>query len=320
VSEQLSCSQVSLAVHEPLIGSAPVAQCWIVIEQPGPWGSKALTDSYLDPHVGAALASQSAGTGTSILLARNPRRPGRELTERTVWVAHTAPGDCWLRQGTVTDVADILSWDFAALAAGQMPKFGSKVLTSPLFVCTQSGRDRCCAVHGRELYAQVMAEISGDDADRVWECSHLGGHRFAPTALLLPSGAMFGRLDSAAAVSLAKAALSPQVMSRCYRGRTAFPQPLQTAEAFVRTLIGETARDCLDALWVIDNRAVPVRPGVTMDNLAQLLAEVRHTDGRAWRVTVRSQPLPDRIESCGKDPVPGHFWSAIDVATAPPWR
>jgi hypothetical protein len=33
-----ACSDISSALSEPLAGTAPEAACWVVLEQPGPWG------------------------------------------------------------------------------------------------------------------------------------------------------------------------------------------------------------------------------------------------------------------------------------------
>ena len=41
----------------------------------------------------------------------------------------------------------------------------------------------------------VTAALARVFPDEVWECTHLGGHRFAPTALVLPTGYSYGRLD-----------------------------------------------------------------------------------------------------------------------------
>ena len=40
----LACTAQSLAVDEPLAGTAPVVSCYIVIEQPGAWGREALLE------------------------------------------------------------------------------------------------------------------------------------------------------------------------------------------------------------------------------------------------------------------------------------
>jgi hypothetical protein len=64
-----------------------------------------------------------------------------------------------------------------------------------------------------------------------------------------------------------------------------------------------------------------VAPGVDLSSLAALLTEVRHEDGRAWRVRVREQPLDrPRRESCGREQVPGTAWHADAVEPWPDWR
>ena len=315
-----ACSVGSLAIDEPLPGTAPAAQCWVIIEQPGPWGSRALLDSTLDTILGQQLIERAEGTGTSLLLARHPDRTDRTLTEHNVWVVHTSPGDSWMRHGILRDLTEIATWDFAAMAQGQLPPVGIKLVDPTMFICTHSGRDACCAVHGRALLSAVHSALPPEDRASVWECSHLGGHRFAPTALTIPSGAVWGRLTLERALEIHGSAFAREITTDSYRGRSAWPQPLQSAEAHVRQVTGERSENALDVLWVTDDRAIPVRPGVRFENLAQLMAEVRHQDGRSWRVMVRTQEVEDRAESCGKDPVSGIAWVPIAMTESARWR
>ena len=315
-----SCSQESLDVDERLAGTAQVAQCWVIIEQPGPWGSQALLDSTIDPVLGQQLIERAEGTGTSILLARHPDRTDRTLAEHNVWVVHTSPGDCWMRHGLIRDLTELATWDYSAMAQGQLPPIGTKVADPTMFICTHSGRDACCAIHGRALISAVHEALPHEVRTSVWECSHLGGHRFAPTALTIPSGAVWGRLSVDRALEIHADAMARTITTDSYRGRSAWPAPLQVAEAQVRGAIGEVSENALDVLWVIDDRAMPVRPGVRFENLAQLMAEVRHRDGRAWRVTVRTQEIAPRSESCGKDAVPGTGWVSVEMTPWPNWR
>ena len=307
------------AAAEPLTATAPPATAWLVLEQPGPWGRDAVSDSHLPDALAAHLQS-AKGTGVSVLLARHPDRPERSASEgRHVWFASTAPGHSWMREAVLTDDAALLECDFAAIASGSLPAIGSGSTTPLLLVCTHSGRDACCAVHGRALVTSLMS--AGADRSRLWECSHLGGHRFAPTALSLPTGTVFGRLDLDSAQQVMDDAARGQLHLAHYRGRSAFPQALQAAEIKVREVEGITDASALDVLWVRNGRAIPVPPGATLDNLASLLAEVRHMDGRSWHVPVRHLPLPRaRMESCGKDPVEGAAWVGVSCIPIDPWR
>lgn len=49
-------------------------------------------------------------------------------------------------------------------------------------------------MNGRGLVAGLLSRLEVDARDRVWECSHLGGHRFSPTVLSSPVSAVYGRL------------------------------------------------------------------------------------------------------------------------------
>jgi hypothetical protein len=307
------------AVSEPLAATAPVAAAYVVIEQPGPWGRNAVLDSRLPVNVAEHLAT-AKGSGTTVLLARHADRPERAADgSRNVWLAFTAPGSVRMRHSDRVSDDELMALNFTDLAANALPAIGIRTEASPLFICTHSGRDRCCAIHGRALMGDVLKRYS--QRSRVWECSHLGGHRFAPTALSLPTGTTYGRLNLDQTLELLDATESGYIALSHFRGRSAFPAPFQAAEIAVRSHHHITHVDALDVLWVREDRAIPVQAGIALDTIASALAEVRHVDGRAWRVSVRQLPLPDeRLESCGGEPIEGSSWVAGTVQDCNRWR
>ncbi|MCU0266029.1 MAG: sucrase ferredoxin [Actinomycetia bacterium] len=274
----LRCSAVARAGGEPLAGTAPHARAWVALEQPGPWGPQALTSSHLDAAVGAALVQRTAGLPVTVVLIR---RPGRHADHRlpgprTVLVAHSGPASSWLERGTIEDPAVLLDLDLVALADGARAGLGPLEAEPVLLVCTNSRRDTCCALHGRPAVDELAAARPG----RVWESSHLGGHRFAPTVLSLPDGFVYGG-PRAATLGL----------GAC-RGRSALPPPAQAAELAVLLALGSAPRP----LTVED--AGPGRLVV-------------HDAGHAWPVRVHTEALASRPESCGKPPVPGLTHRAV---------
>jgi hypothetical protein len=271
------CAAISAALDEPQAGTASTASAWICLEQPGPWGRDALTDSRLDPDLGAELGRRAAHAGARVLLIRRPgRHPDTDAPTRRVYIAATTPGAARLERADVRP-EDLLELDFAALAAGRPTGFGTPVADPLLLVCANSRRDTCCALLGRPLAHELAA---ARPADTVWECSHTGGHRFAPTAVLLPTGYTYGRLDTAFAARLLDEAAAGRVVAERCRGRSAFSPAGQVAELAVRELTGE-GRDTLTA-----------DPAGT----------VRHADGRSWRVRLGTRTLPARPASCGAEP------------------
>src|SRR6185312_1871161 len=149
----------------------------------------------------------------------------------------------------------------------QLP--GRPVPDPLLLVCTHGRRDRCCALDGRAL---VKALVEAGEPD-VWESTHLGGHRFAPTALVLPTGYLYGRLDVGGAVAAHKAAAVGEVEPALCRGRSTWTQPGQVAELAVRAETGLRGANVLQVEPAPDDAAAPVR-----------YVTVSHTDGRRWRV------------------------------------
>ncbi|MFI6207603.1 sucrase ferredoxin [Streptomyces sp. NPDC051041] len=286
-----TCSTVSQDLDEPLAGTAATARTWLLLEQPGPWGAKALTASHLDPVLGRALEAAAKGTGVRIALIR---RPGRHAdcgapAERRVYAAHTVAGNAWLHGATVTDPGRLLDLDFAALGSGDHRTFGSVLRGAPhtgdplALVCTNGKRDRCCALLGRPL----AAELAASGFQGVWEVTHLGGHRFSPTLLVLPYGYAYGRVGAPAVKEILHEVREGRIVVAGCRGNSAWERPGQAAELAVRTASGE---DGAETLGVVRTDGAAPRWEVT----------VAHTDGRHWRVVVaQGRSRPPRPESCG---------------------
>jgi hypothetical protein len=276
------CTDSSAAADEPLIGSAPDAVAWVCLEQPGPWGRKAFTDSHLDPELGAAIEHAAGAAGVRPALIRRPGRHADAAGAHTVLVAFTHPTGSWMLTGTVADPTALTGLDWDAVARGDrdavrasLPALGPS--SEPqLLVCTNGTRDTCCALLGRPV-----ALAAADAAPRrVWEVTHTSGHRFAPTTVLLPSGYLHGRLLDATPVL--HAADAGELALDGLRGRSTWPAPAQAAEELVRRSHGITGIDVL---------TVSPAGGDWL---------VTHVDGRAWTVAVTTKVEGERAESCGK--------------------
>ncbi len=277
-----TCSELARTLHEPLAGTAPTATAWVAIEQAGPWGPQALTSSHLDAGLGADLSTGSADLPVTVVLVR---RPGRHADDhrthgpRSVYIAYTGHEAPWLVHAMVRDPRVLLDLDLAAVARGERPGLGQLDHEPLVLVCTNAKRDLCCALLGRPTAAAMEADRPG----RVWESSHLGGHRLAPTVLSLPDGYVYGG-DHAASMTVAAA-----------RGRSSLGRAAQSAELAALVALGAATPRALDvrrgdgAHWVVTD---PV-------------------DGRELPVRVDERPLmPPRKESCLKGPVSSVSYAA----------
>lgn len=282
-------------------GTAAGAVFFVVLEQSGPWGRVAARESHLGADLGGELDSRCADAGGRFMLIRRPSGHPDHDGPRRVLVAHAGvrADDAWMLSADVARPGDLLELDWSALARGHRALVraslpGAEDAPPHLLICTNGRRDVCCAVRGRPLAAAAARIASG----RVWEVSHTGGHRFAPTAVLLPWGQGFARLDETTAGWVLDASDTGHVPRELLgathdRGRSPLPAPAQCAESHVRALIEETR---LGALRAVPSDADGDDPVI----------EVAHEDGRSWRVRVQRRLTGTRRpESCGK--------AAIDV-------
>ena len=211
------CSDAARLRADPLAGSAPPARRWLLLEHPGPWRTDAIAGAGINPDVLSTLVDR-AGLATRILLVRRPGRIDRRAARRWILTAldSTTTTGRWRTDHDLLDAADALS----AASQGQMETSEHLII-----VCTHGVHDVCCALRGRP----VALELASRWPDLVWECSHIGGDRFAPNVVLLPDGFYYGNLDPASAVDTVEAHLACTVLPDRLRGMARYLPPVQAA-------------------------------------------------------------------------------------------
>lgn len=267
---------------EPLDGTAPRALWWWLIEAPGPWGAKAPSTSAV-PGVRDLTSEDSR----RVLLVRPTRRDSR----------YQGPGvRIWVVAGTgglpvahdVPDPTDLIDW------APSGPIAGDRTPPLPdiprLLVCTNAARDACCGVTGRALLRHVGAQPG------LWECSHLGGHRFAPTALDATRGLVYGRLTAPAVVQALDPESTGAELLPLVRGCPALTPAEQVAQREVWHRTGQRPR------------SVAARTDEVVD--------VVTGDDTAWIVNLATAPLAERPVSCGATPEAGTAHVVVSVTPA----
>ena len=319
-----ACSVVWDNAQASTLGTAPAARFWLALEQNGPWGAKAATQSHLDPDLGQTLDRMCQDAAGRFILIRRPGehsdlRDGhlQKVHTQRVYLAGGLAGRPWLLQADLYDPARLerlARLPVSTLHRGPLGSTGIEQIRdalpelgpSPgpmLMICANSSRDVCCSVRGRPVAVESGSQRPG----QVWECSHTGGHRFAPTGVLLPHGQAFGRLSAGSAVAVVDAAMRDEVPTELLgatydRGRSNLTAPGQAAESIVRQHIQEPGLLAL---------STTVTPRPAQENAWQ--CRVSHVDGRHWDVVVmRGRSGADLPESCGKEPVPTWQWSVVN--------
>jgi hypothetical protein len=236
VAERFRCALHALADAEPVHGTASTVRRWLLREQPGPWGVDALVDSRLPPAVGAELRRRARQVRARPVLIRRPAR-SRLDRPRQVFVAASCGPRPWVERHILDHPAQVLDLDLGPLGADQPT--GGQPLDRPLYlICTNGRHDACCAEFGRPLAAALAAARP----EETWECSHIGGDRFAGNLVALPAGHYFGRVDPDRAIDLVAALEGGVLDLQRYRGRSCYPFAVQAAEWLVR------ARERLDRI------------------------------------------------------------------------
>lgn len=223
------CSDLSRGYAEKTFGTASVGDLWLLIEYPFPWGTKALHESALSQAVKAHLTRVVKTTPRSRLLfiKRERRRPLDGLTVFVVRCREHKPSITRLR---INDYEQLLDIDLPLIAAG-VPSIDAGDSDHPLYlVCTHGKRDKCCAKFGYPLY-KSLSSLSAS----VWQCSHVGGDRFAANLVCFPHGLFYAHVTEETSRHMIEEYEAGRVVLDKYRGRACYQYPVQAAEYFIRT-------------------------------------------------------------------------------------
>jgi hypothetical protein len=221
-SSQPFCSEISRENDEPLGGTASRIDYWLLVEYRGLWSHDALAGSGLSDQVKARLGDLvSARRRTRLLLIRRPDR--RHHEGFAVYVADSRQGEERLAGLEVGEHEELRRID---------PFEAAEPIHEPLFlVCTHGKHDRCCARFGRPLWEGVSEQL---DESSAWQCTHVGGDRFAGNLVALPHGVYYGRVDRDDVANVLDHHLSGQLALDHYRGRSCWPFAVQAAERRIR--------------------------------------------------------------------------------------
>jgi hypothetical protein len=223
------CSARAREVSESLAATASSGQRWLLLEVAGAWGPNAFRDSpVLDPALGARIERRASAAGFRLVAIRRPGRARHESGVRWRWARiDSRPGRESIAWGEATGSADYLTVPF------EQP--GTRSDSIAIAVCAHGRHDQCCATRGRS----VAARLRVSDPEAVWECSHIGGDRFAATMLLLPHGINYGWADTLGAQHMVDEYRAGRVVLAGLRGRSAFSFLEQTAQDAARRTFGD---------------------------------------------------------------------------------
>lgn len=263
------CANSARVRGDSMAGTAAPGLVWVLIEHRGGWPPQGFDGLDLEAGTKALVSSAARTAGARVLLVRKPGPRPRHGPKRWAVLRYHSSGayqqlwGSWEQDG---DLAGIVS----ALASP-----GNPGLPPVILICAHGRHDPCCAVRGRPV-GRALSELW---PELVWECSHVGGDRFAANAVVAPDGVYYGGLDVESSVATIKSHLAGRIYAGYLRGYTDLSPPQQAAIAAVLGRFGPAGRH--------DYQVTE-----TLHEIAENLG-----DGERWRIQVTGRPPhPEQIE------------------------
>lgn len=173
-----------------------------------------------------------------------------------------------------------------------------------VLVCTHGRRDVCCGSQGTELAIQLAA-AGPPPGVQLWRTSHTGGHRFAPTFIVLPAGTAWAFADVELVGQVLDRSVPFASVAGHYRGCVGLPSPeVQVLEREVLTAVG----------WELLDR--PRTGYLTGESTRDggLVTRIE-SDGDCWEGVVRpgrTLPVPDCMKPLSDAKKSETEWTVAD--------
>ena len=253
--QSLRCSDYARATSLSPIATSGSYDGYLLVEIPLPWPR-----DVGDTAEGAALGPL-IGPLRYRMQAVAAAEPKADPRERRVILHARPPGEAGFGgyRRFESRVGDSLTGTVAALITAAAGRSASE-FDSPavdVLVCTHGTRDSCCGRRGASLAADLAA--AGFRAgENLWRTSHMGGHRFAPTFMVLPQGTVWGFADVGLVTRVVEQAGDFADAAGQYRGCPGLDGPqVQALEAQVLRRVGWRSACCASPRLVRrDNGAV----------------------------------------------------------------
>lgn len=227
----MSCSHSSRQNNEQWLGTASPAQVWIALSHPKPWGATALASVDIGDLNRKHLTS---------LFSLYPDSRIQIVTQKStsdiiLFFAVAFEHDQRLYRIPLENYDQILDLSWSDIIANKLAY--QKYLTDDAIylICTNAQHDPCCGERGQALFDQYA------DNEQVWQCSHLGGDRFAANIVSLPTGNYYRRVDADALKKIIAAEQHQQVHIDNFAGRSCHERITQVALHYLLKTFPETS-------------------------------------------------------------------------------
>ncbi len=185
---------------------------------------------------------------------------------------------------------------------------GSEGVPAPptdLLVCTHGRRDVCCGSAGTDL-ALRLAAAGAPAGTTLWRTSHTGGHRFAPTVIVLPQATGWAFMDPTLVGQVLDRSVPFSDLAPHYRGCAGLAGP--QAQAVEREVL-------IDVGWeLLDRPRTAFKTGESTGDGAEVVRLEAGSD--RWEALVRpgrTLPVPDCMKPLSEAKKSETEWRVSDL-------
>ena len=296
----LTCAEESRAAEETLAGTFKPADTFFLIEcslpEYGGWGGEAVKTAAKSGEFAPYLQRLQSLPRAKALFIRRPQSEGRNF-----FVALTNQARPKIYHAELSDYAELLSLETDSLTPDANPRIAGRDMREigELYaVCTNGRHDPCCAAYGTPVYHELVAQAG---ADRVWQTTHIGGHRMAATLIAFPQGIVYGHVDPGDAEAIVANHRAGYLLTHKYRGCGAYAGHQLSVEAHQAACAAEAALRERTRIY----RMSDLRLDAVVDLGANCWrARFSDVDGGVHSLDVNMRMSAPRQTSCGDAPKP----------------
>ncbi|MTJ09684.1 sucrase ferredoxin [Anabaena sp. UHCC 0204] len=228
------CTEESCQAKEDPIGTALNRQYYVLIEVPPPWASNPLDSKDIASKLQALKpAIDEVASSLRLLFIYNANYYETGKTRLIIYYQTAEISSKYSKQEYIlSDIDDAVPIIEKCINNETLESENTNIQTRDFLVCTHGSHDKCCAKYGNPFYRQALATIEDLSLShvRVWQSSHFGGHRFAPTMIDLPEGRYYARLNQKIFTSILTRTGDIQCLKNVYRGWGILPWQVQILE------------------------------------------------------------------------------------------
>lgn len=228
IKKDYFCSQSSVFNNEFIYGTASNFQYWVLLEYTKPWSENPIEVNRLPILVNEYLRSLTQILAKSrVLFVKQNIKKEKNFS---LFLIVSKENNIKLKEFVINEYKDLLDIDIVNMLR-QLEKGDSFLEDNPIYlVCTNGKKDKCCSKFGIPIYKMFSNTVK----KKVWQCTHIGGDRFAPNVVCFPSGIYYGQVETSEITEIVSYTSNDRIYLNKFRGRSCFGQNAQVGEFFIR--------------------------------------------------------------------------------------